>query len=110
MATEESTRRRLLRRPVTGGRMAVVSDHGFTHLDPSGAAHMVDVTAKEPTHRRAVARCRVTMLEETVGRVAGSAITKGDVLGAARAAGVQAAKVTSRLIPLCHPLLLTNIG
>src|SRR6202163_2194652 len=70
---------------------------------------MVDVTPKEPTHRRALARCKVTMLPETTAKVASNAITKGDVLGAARIAGIQAAKRTSDLIPLCHPLLVGSV-
>lgn len=67
---------------------------------------MVDVTPKEATHRRAMARCRVFMKPETTGRVAANSITKGDVLGAARIAGIQAAKRTADMIPLCHPLLV----
>jgi cyclic pyranopterin monophosphate synthase len=67
---------------------------------------MVDVTPKEATHRRATARCKVFMAPETTGKVASNAITKGDVLGAARIAGIQASKRTPDLIPLCHPLLV----
>ncbi len=78
----------------------------FTHLDPMGRARMVDVTPKEPTHRRAIARGRVTMTTETASAVAKGAISKGDVLSVARVAGIQAAKRTSDLIPLCHPLLI----
>jgi cyclic pyranopterin phosphate synthase len=78
----------------------------FTHLDPLGRARMVDVTAKEPTHRRAVARCRVHMEGETASKIASGAITKGDVLAVARVAGIQAAKQTPHLLPLCHPLLV----
>lgn len=78
----------------------------FTHLDPLGRARMVDVTPKEPTHRRAIARGRVTMTTETASSVARGAISKGDVLSVARVAGIQAAKRTSDLIPLCHPLLI----
>ena len=78
----------------------------FTHLDPLGRARMVDVTAKEPTHRRAVARCRVHMEPETASMIASGAITKGDVLAVARVAGIQAAKQTPNLMPLCHPLLV----
>ena len=83
-----------------------MSEHGFTHLDPLGRARMVDVTPKEPTHRRAIARGRVTMTTETASAVARGAISKGDVLSVARVAGIQAAKRTSDLIPLCHPLLI----
>lgn len=78
----------------------------FTHLDPLGRARMVDVTPKEPTHRRAIARGRVTMTTETASAVAKGAISKGDVLSVARVAGIQAAKRTSDLVPLCHPLLI----
>ncbi|HLG92351.1 MAG TPA: cyclic pyranopterin monophosphate synthase MoaC [Acidimicrobiales bacterium] len=81
-------------------------DRGLTHLDPLGRARMVDVTPKEPTHRRALARCKVFMAPETTSKVASNAINKGDVLGAARIAGIQAAKRTADLIPLCHPLLV----
>src|SRR3954465_8678092 len=78
----------------------------FTHLDPLGRARMVDVTAKDPSHRRAVARCRVTMEPSTAAKIASGAITKGDVLAVARVAGIQAAKQTSNMLPLCHPLLV----
>lgn len=70
---------------------------------------MVDVTAKEPSHRRAVARCRVHMDPATAGMIAAGAITKGDVLAVARVAGIQAAKQTPSLIPLCHPLLVGSV-
>ena len=86
-----------------------MSGRGLTHLDPLGKARMVDVTPKEPTHRRALARCKVMMEPETTSKVASNAITKGDVLGAARIAGIQAAKRTSDLIPLCHPLLVGSV-
>jgi cyclic pyranopterin phosphate synthase len=86
-----------------------VAPSEFTHLDPLGRARMVDVTAKEATHRRAVARCRVHMEPETASRIASGAITKGDVLAVARVAGIQAAKQTSNLIPLCHPLLVGSV-
>jgi cyclic pyranopterin phosphate synthase len=81
----------------------------FTHLDPLGRARMVDVTAKEATHRRAVARCRVHMTAETAAKIASGAITKGDVLAVARVAGIQAAKQTPSLLPLCHPLLVGSV-
>jgi cyclic pyranopterin monophosphate synthase len=70
---------------------------------------MVDVTPKDPTHRRAIARCKVFMEPETTGKVATNAVTKGDVLAAARIAGIQAAKRTPDLIPLCHPLLVGSV-
>src|SRR5213596_1416899 len=82
----------------------------LTHLDESGAARMVDVSAKEVTRRRAVARAFVRMAPETAAAVAAGDAPKGDVLGVARVAGIQAAKQTSELIPLCHPLPLTFVG
>src|SRR5215204_3365435 len=86
-----------------------MSDRSLTHLDPLGRARMVDVTPKDPSHRRAIARCRVHMKPETTSLVARGAITKGDVLAVARVAGIQAAKRTSDLIPLCHPLLVGSV-
>jgi cyclic pyranopterin monophosphate synthase len=86
-----------------------MSDRGLTHLDPLGRARMVDVTPKEPSHRRAVARGRVYMQTETASLVARGAISKGDVLAVARVAGIQAAKRTPDLIPLCHPLLVGSV-
>src|SRR5215216_2907409 len=83
-----------------------MSDLSFTHLDPLGRARMVDVTPKEPTHRRAVARCKVMMKPETTVAIANREVKKGDVLAVARVAGIQAAKRTSDMIPLCHPLLV----
>ena len=81
----------------------------LSHLDPLGRARMVDVTPKDPTHRRAVAKCKVFMAPETVNKVASNALTKGDVLAVARVAGIQAAKQTAHLIPLCHPLLVGSV-
>jgi cyclic pyranopterin monophosphate synthase len=81
----------------------------FTHLDPLGRARMVDVTVKDPTHRRAIARARINMLAETASAVARGAIGKGDVLAVARVAGIQAAKRAPDLIPLCHPLLVGSV-
>lgn len=83
-----------------------MSDRGLTHLDPLGRARMVDVTPKEASHRRAIARGRVLMQPDTTSLVARGAITKGDVLAVARVAGIQAAKRTPDLLPLCHPLLV----
>jgi cyclic pyranopterin monophosphate synthase len=83
-----------------------MSDRGLTHLDPLGRARMVDVTPKEASHRRAVARGRVVMQPETTSLIARGAISKGDVLAVARVAGIQAAKRTPDLLPLCHPLLV----
>src|SRR5918992_2546220 len=86
-----------------------MSDRGLTHLDPLGRARMVDVTPKDPTHRRAIARGRVYMRPDTTSLVARGAITKGDVLAVARVAGIQAAKRTPDLVPLCHPLLVGSV-
>ena len=86
-----------------------MSDLTFSHLDPLGRARMVDVTPKEPTHRRAVARCKVFMKPETTAAVANREVKKGDVLAVARVAAIQAAKRTSDLIPLCHPLLIGSV-
>ena len=86
-----------------------MSDLAFTHLDPMGRARMVDVTPKDPTHRRAVARCKVFMEPETTAAIANREVKKGDVLAVARVAGIQAAKRTSDMIPLCHPLLVGSV-
>ena len=83
-----------------------MSDPDFTHLDPMGRARMVDVTPKEPTHRRGVARGVVHMKPETTTAIANREVKKGDVLAVARVAAIQAAKRTSDMIPLCHPLLV----
>lgn len=87
-----------------------MSELVFTHLDESGQAHMVDVTEKDVTHRRAVARCRVTMEPATVQAIANQAMKKGDVLSVARIAGIMAAKRTSDTIPLCHPLMIAGVA
>ena len=86
-----------------------MSEEGFTHLDSEGRARMVDVGGKEVPQRRAVARARVTMQEETAQALADGTVAKGDVLAVARVAGIQAAKRTSELIPLCHPLMLSSV-
>ena len=87
-----------------------MSDLSFTHLDPLGRARMVDVTPKDPSHRRAVARCKVMMKPETTAAIANREVKKGDVLSVARVAGIQAAKRTSDMIPLCHPLLVGSVS
>src|SRR6188508_1999083 len=87
-----------------------MSDRGLTHLDPLGRARMVDVTPKDPTHRRAVARGKVSMQPETTTAIANREVKKGDVLSVARVAGIQAAKRTSDMIPLCHPLLVGSVS
>src|SRR4051812_23026381 len=81
----------------------------LTHLTRDGHAHMVDVGAKDVTARRALARARVRMNQETFLRLAAGDTPKGDVLAAARIAGIQAAKRTSELIPLCHMVHLTRV-
>ena len=70
---------------------------------------MVDVSPKEATHRRAIARCKIMMKPETTAMIASNGISKGDVLSVARVAGIQAAKQTPNLIPLCHPLLVGSV-
>jgi cyclic pyranopterin monophosphate synthase len=82
---------------------------GFTHFDAAGRAAMVDVSAKDETARIAVARGRIVMAPETLARIKEGAVGKGDVLGVARLAGIMAAKRTSDLIPLCHPLMLAKV-
>ena len=86
-----------------------MSDLTFSHLDPLGRARMVDVTQKDPTFRRAVARAKVFMKAETTAAIANREVKKGDVLAVARVAGIQAAKRTSDMIPLCHPLLVGSV-
>jgi cyclic pyranopterin phosphate synthase len=81
----------------------------LTHFDDDGAARMVDVSAKDDTEREAVATGRVIMLPETLRLILDRKVTKGDVLGVARVAGIMAAKKTADLIPLCHPLTLTSV-
>ena len=82
----------------------------LTHLDETGAAHMVDVGAKEVTQRIAVACASVSMLPETLRLLHEGGHKKGDVIAVARVAGIQAAKKCSDLIPLCHPLMLTSVN
>jgi cyclic pyranopterin phosphate synthase len=82
----------------------------LTHVDDEGHARMVDVGAKPDTERVAVARGRVTMEPATLALIRTGAVKKGDVLTVARVAGIQAAKRTHELIPMCHPLLLTHIA
>ena len=84
--------------------------NGLTHFDAQGQAHMVDVAAKAATHRIAVAQGHITMLPETFALIESGTAKKGDVLGIARIAGIQGAKKTSDLIPLCHPLALTRVA
>ena len=82
----------------------------LTHFDAQGQAHMVDVAAKAATHRIAIASGRIEMLPATLALIEAGNAKKGDVLGIARIAGIMAAKKTSDLIPLCHPLALTRVA
>ncbi len=85
------------------------SQHRLSHLDESGAAHMVDVTGKDVTKRTAVAAGALITTAEVVALIASGGLPKGDALATARVAGILAAKRTSDLVPLCHPLALTGI-
>ena len=82
----------------------------LTHFDDSGQAHMVNVGDKPATHRIAIATGKIKMLPETFIMVEAGNHKKGDVLGIARIAGIQASKRTADLIPLCHPLVLTHVS
>ena len=81
----------------------------FSHLDPAGGAKMVDVSAKPDLRRTAVAEGRLTCAPRTIKLLRAQALPKGDVLTVAKIAGIQAAKATSTLIPLCHPLALSHV-
>ncbi len=85
------------------------SSGGLSHIDESGKARMVDLGAKDITERVAVAGCEVHMQQSTFDLIKSGGFDKGDVLGVARIAGVMAAKKTSDLIPLCHPIALTQV-
>ena len=87
-----------------------VSGDRLTHLDEQGRAHMVNVGEKAMTHRICVARAEVEMAPETLDRISGDDMPKGDVLATARLAGIQAAKRTADWIPLCHPLPLDSVS
>ena len=82
----------------------------LTHLDDAGNAAMVDISAKDSTVREAIAEGRINMSAEALGAIKGGAVKKGDVLATARIAGIMAAKKTSELIPLCHPLALSKVA
>ena len=82
----------------------------LTHFNAQGQAHMVDVAGKAATHRSATAQGRIEMLPATLALILQGNAKKGDVLGVARIAGIMAAKKTSELIPLCHPLALTHVS
>ena len=87
-----------------------MSEPTFSHLDDQGKAHMVDVGDKSATKRRAVARATVRTTAEVTAAISDGSMKKGDVLAVARIAGIQAAKRTSDLIPLCHPLAITKVS
>lgn len=82
----------------------------LTHLDAAGHAAMVDVSTKPATEREAVAEGRITMSGDALAAIRAGAVKKGDVLATARIAGIMAAKKTSELIPLCHPLMLSRVA
>ena len=82
----------------------------LTHFDAEGQAHMMDVADKASTHRIGIAEGRIEMQPDTLALIASGHSKKGDVLGIARVAGIMAAKKTSELIPLCHPLALTRVA
>lgn len=84
--------------------------NSLTHFDKEGQAHMVDVGGKASTHRKAVASGRIVMKADTLAMIAQGHAKKGDVLGTARLAAIMAAKKTSDLIPLCHPIALTRVA
>jgi cyclic pyranopterin phosphate synthase len=89
--------------------MSGASERGLSHVGPDGQARMVDVSAKPETVRVARASGRIRMQPETLAAIVANQIAKGDVLGVARVAGVMAAKRTAELIPLCHPIPLTDV-
>ena len=82
----------------------------LTHFDAQGQAHMVDISAKPATHRRAIASGQIDMQAATLALIRAGHARKGDVLGVARIAGIMAAKKTADLIPLCHPLALSRVA
>ena len=83
---------------------------GLTHLNAKGEAHIVDIGDKAITRRRAVAQARIVAQPETVALIMGGGLKKGDAVAVARIAGIMAAKKTSDIIPLCHPLALTKVS
>jgi cyclic pyranopterin monophosphate synthase len=85
------------------------SEPRLTHVDESGAARMVDVSGKDPTHRVAVATGRVLVSPAVVDLLRGEGVPKGDALGVARVAGILGAKRTPDLVPLCHPLAISGV-
>lgn len=91
-------------------RSSSASGSGFTHFDATGAAHMVDISAKDETHRVAVATGEIRMQPATLRMILSGTAKKGDVLGIARVAAIQGAKRASEMIVLAHPIALTRVG
>lgn len=89
--------------------MSAGARSGLTHLNDKGEAHMVDVGGKAPTRRRAIAGASLTATPEAIDALMNGTLNKGDALATARIAGIMAAKKTSALIPLCHPLALSRV-
>lgn len=109
-AASRPAKKNMERRPKpTAKRAPLMAGVELTHIDPRGQARMVDVSAKNATERLAIAEGRVIMRKETLDLVLAGNALKGDVLGAARLAGIMAAKRTHGLIPLCHPLPITKV-
>lgn len=90
--------------------MSTTNTQNLTHLNEQGEAHMVDVGDKAITHREATAQAWIYMQPETLAAMTNAQLKKGDVLATARIAGIQAAKRTWELIPLCHPLMITKVN
>ena len=86
-----------------------MGNENFSHLDPDGKAHMVDISEKQDSKRTARARATISMAEETIVALQQGDLPKGDVFAVARVAGIQAAKRTGEIIPLCHPLMLSSV-
>ena len=86
-----------------------MGSENFSHLDPDGKAHMVDVSEKQDSKRTARARASISMAKETIVALQQGEVPKGDVFAVARVAGIQAAKRTGDIIPLCHPLMLSSV-
>ncbi len=87
-----------------------MAEGGLTHLDARGQAYIVDIGDKAVTRRRAVAQARISGEANTIATILGNGLKKGDALAVARVAGIMAAKKTSDLIPLCHPIPLTKVS
>lgn len=86
-----------------------MGNKNFSHLDPDGKAHMVDISEKQDSKRTARARATISMAKETIVALQQGDVPKGDVFAVARVAGIQAAKRTGDIIPLCHPLMLSSV-